>query len=349
MPSSDTRSVRDIAALFTTTVPPSSTPTPAPTVVVDLSTLVTILDYQRFYPNTPIASFHPVYYALDDGSLVAPPFVHDLSITNITLILIGILLALFVRNIIVSVTYIYRGRFKNKALLYTLLCSQLLALPCFIPLIVAQFDRDVDCGFVLRITSASTGLSLSLLVRTLIDLTQPLTPYPTQVTGILGVKAYRCLDNARLVLFALTLFRTASLIVLVVDLTNTHGYRRLSGRCERNGVGLTPVFIILLFVESLFICCCFSFAVWNSRGSPSIRGRISLQLSLEDVAEHVGTSISTHKQTLSPPYSPPLSRRGWWDYVPTLEAAAGPLPPVAPPGPDGFERPMRQPRGKDVV
>lgn len=76
--------------------------------------------------------------------------------------------------------------------------------------------------------------------------------------------------------------------------------------------------------ESLFTCgCCMfyyiqydirdshltivSYAVWSSRGRPATRGRISIQLSLEDVP------------TQDPNSENAPARRGWWDYVPKSE------------------------------
>ncbi|EGN92129.1 hypothetical protein SERLA73DRAFT_157175 [Serpula lacrymans var. lacrymans S7.3] len=261
----------------TRTVAPSPTPNE---VVISLSTLLTVSDYRAFYPHTPITSFRPVYFALDDGSLVAPPFIHDLQSSSISLLFIGCLFTIFLRNILTSLSFITRGNVKKKALLYTLVASQLLALPSFIPRIVAQFDRSPSCALIVRIASASAGISLSLLM-----------------TAILGVKAYKCLDNARFVLLVLILIRTAATALLITDTVTMRTYRTLSGQCARQSDGYTPVFVILLFVESLFICCCFLYAVWKSRGSSAVRGRISLQLSLHEIMDRPQDIIPT-KETV---------------------------------------------------
>lgn len=49
------------------------------------------------------------------------------------------------------------------------------------------------------------------------------------MTGILGVKAYRCLDNSRFVLVMLVLFRCASTAMAVLDMQVVRGIRMLSG------------------------------------------------------------------------------------------------------------------------
>lgn len=49
------------------------------------------------------------------------------------------------------------------------------------------------------------------------------------MTGILGIKAYRYLNNSRFVLAVLSLLRTAMLILMVLALTEFEATRRLSG------------------------------------------------------------------------------------------------------------------------
>lgn len=52
-----------------------------------------------------------------------------------------------------------------------------------------------------------------------------------QVTGIFGIKAYRCLDNNRLVSGILVALRTTGSVVLVLDVIHIHTLRSLSGKC----------------------------------------------------------------------------------------------------------------------
>lgn len=53
---------------------------------------------------------------------------------------------------------------------------------------------------------------------------------PVQLTGILGVKVYRCLDNNRFVLAGLVVLSTAAIVVLILDVINLRSLRSLSGR-----------------------------------------------------------------------------------------------------------------------
>jgi len=50
------------------------------------------------------------------------------------------------------------------------------------------------------------------------------------VTGILGVKAYRCLDRSKAVLVGLVLLRTVSTVLLILDLINLVVERQLVGK-----------------------------------------------------------------------------------------------------------------------
>lgn len=130
---------------------PVITPRAEPTsqasgVVIELSTLVTIPNFSRFYPGIPAESFQPFYYALDDGSLVAPPLVDDFRLDGLVLIITGCLLTVFLRNIWEAATYIWRGKVKKKGLLYAVLVSQLFGPVAFIPTITAQFSRSASCA-----------------------------------------------------------------------------------------------------------------------------------------------------------------------------------------------------------
>ncbi|KAG2077157.1 hypothetical protein BDR04DRAFT_1089487 [Suillus decipiens] len=258
---------------------------PSP-VVVKLNTIFTI---------TPSGLPGPVYHLLGDGSLISPSFFDDLSATYLALVIMGSLFTVFARNVALSATFLCSGKVRKKSLLYTLFLSQLLAPVSILTLLVAQFHPNFDCKLILRIAVASAGISFSLLI-----------------SGILGVKAYRCLDNSRLVLVVLVTLRTAAIIILVLDLASLSSYRSLAGRCYRQSNPISYAFIILLFVESLFVCICFLYAVWKSRGSAAVRGRITVSLSLDNVADPTPKeSIESHKTT--------HSRRGWWDYVSTVD------------------------------
>ncbi|KAG0709010.1 hypothetical protein DFH29DRAFT_1036413 [Suillus ampliporus] len=280
----------------------SSVPFPTGTpqlVVLELNTLVTISDFPRFYHTAPVASFQPSYHTIGDGSLIAPPLYDDLCATYLSLIMVAALLSVFARNISVSAAFIWSDKVRKKSLLYTVFFSQLLGPPALLPLLIAQFHPNIDCKVIMRVAVASGGTSLSLLI-----------------TGILGVKAYRCLDSSRFVLVVLVSLRTAALVLLVLDLVAINSFRSLAGRCYRPSDDISYAFIILLFVESLFVCLCFLYAVWKSHGSVAVRGRITVSLSLDDdVAdpplERRKESIDSQKTT--------HSRRGWWDYVSAVD------------------------------
>ncbi|KIK47315.1 hypothetical protein CY34DRAFT_799474, partial [Suillus luteus UH-Slu-Lm8-n1] len=204
------------------------------------------------------------------------------------------LFTVFARNISLSLAFLCSNTIRKKSLFYTLFLSQLLAPLSILSLLVAQFHPSLDCNLVLRIAVASAGTSFSLLI-----------------TGILGVKAYRCLDNSRLVLVVLVALRTAAIVLLAIDLASLDSYRSITGRCYQSSNPISYAFIILLFIESLFICLCFLYAVWKSHGSAAVRGRITISLSLDDVADTRKESIESRKST--------YNRRGWWDYVSTVD------------------------------
>ncbi|KAG9314490.1 Sin-like protein conserved region-domain-containing protein [Chiua virens] len=246
-------------------ITPRAQPSMSNPVIVNLSTLISISDFPRFYPGSSPDSFQPMYYTLADGSLLAPPLLDDLRINNIFLIITGSLLIIFLRNVFTAAIYLWRGNVKKKALLHVLFFSQLLGPIAIIPIIVAQFNRSANCSVTLRITSVTSGVSLLLLV-----------------TGILGAKVYRCLDNNRFVSGTLATLCTASAVVLIVDVIDLRSLRSLSGRCYRPTAGLSPVFVTILLAESFFICACFLYVVSKSHGL-AVRGRISVHLSLDDV------------------------------------------------------------------
>ena len=113
-------------------------------VIINLSTQLSIPDYTFFY-HQPIESFTPSFTALPDGSLLAEPFLTDIRVSNMDLLMIGIMLTLFVRNVIVSADYIRRGRVRYKALFYVLLITQLLGLLCFLAKLVPFFIHSTNC------------------------------------------------------------------------------------------------------------------------------------------------------------------------------------------------------------
>ena len=130
-------------------------PTPCHEVVIQLSTAL-VVKYDEFYPNTPIESFQPLYRALADGSLISSPLDEEQQSANLSLLVIGALAAVFLRNIYASADYIHRGKVKKKTLFYLLLASQLLAPVSLTPIIVSFFTEKVNCtAYVLCYASSS--------------------------------------------------------------------------------------------------------------------------------------------------------------------------------------------------
>ncbi|ETW87305.1 hypothetical protein HETIRDRAFT_166842 [Heterobasidion irregulare TC 32-1] len=224
--------------------------------IVQLMTTLTISDYSRFYDG-PIGEFLPTYSQLADGSLVAPPFLQDLKVAFASLLLMGAYLLLSIRNIIVSFRFIRRMKVKNKDLFYMLFASQVLSLVIWIPLVVAMFDTALDCTTILRVTRLFSSVSTDIMVSLMHDTSDLLPDLLLQITGIFGVKAYRCLGNARFVPVLMALLQIANSTLTVNDLVQLHGIRGLSGLCScLHPSDMLPVVVILIFVESFFICCC---------------------------------------------------------------------------------------------
>ncbi|KAF6766336.1 hypothetical protein DFP72DRAFT_866216 [Ephemerocybe angulata] len=266
-----------------------SIPTPCNEVVFQVSTAV-IVKYGAYYPSIPIESFRAEYRALPDGSLISPPFDEDLQSAHLSLLIIGCLAAVFLRNIYVSFDYVRRGKVKKKTLFYVLLASQLFGPLSLFPVILSYFIQRVNCTAVVHVSYISAAISLGLLI-----------------TGILGIKAYKCLENPRILLVFLGLLQVAAFVFVILDTIVTKGARRLTGSCIQAGsLRFTRFFVTIQFFQSLVICLCFVYVCFKSRGSPASRGRISVRLSMDDLPIQMPPVEDDSK---------PQSR-GWWDHVP---------------------------------
>ncbi|KAK7058837.1 hypothetical protein VNI00_001461 [Paramarasmius palmivorus] len=271
---------------------PNTAPTPCcppNEVVIALSTSILIPDYSRFY-QTPIQDFRgPTYAALGDGSLVTAALMHDIFSANIMLSLLVLLTTIFLRNTFVSGSYLRRTKVRRKVLFYMLFVSQVVACIGTIPQIFSFFKGNLDCSILIYTTNIAASISLSILM-----------------TGILGYKAYKCLENSMIVYGILVLFLIGSSVAMILDITHIQGIQRISGSCSRSGDLLfVRVYLIVQFAQSLFLSCCFLYAVWKSHGSPTVRGRISITLSMD------GDLDVTDLQR--------FGRRGWLDYDPAKE------------------------------
>jgi hypothetical protein len=93
----------------------------------------------------PLQNYRPSYTILPDGSLLTSVYRADLFSANSRLFGIGALLTLGAINVWTCVSYIRRGKVKDKTLFYLLLASQILLPTCFGALLVPFFLDNVDC------------------------------------------------------------------------------------------------------------------------------------------------------------------------------------------------------------
>ncbi|KAG6832468.1 hypothetical protein H0H92_001514 [Tricholoma furcatifolium] len=132
-------------------------------VIINIATSLVIPDYSLYYSG-PVQSFQPSFYALDDGSLITPPFIEDLSGANLTLLVNGMLLMLFIRNILVSGDYLRRVKVKKKTLFHLLFVSQILAPLGLVPMIMSSFNQSLHCTSVVVLSGLTGIVSLALLL-----------------------------------------------------------------------------------------------------------------------------------------------------------------------------------------
>ncbi|KAH8100620.1 hypothetical protein BXZ70DRAFT_938071 [Cristinia sonorae] len=259
--------------------------------VIEISTTVTVSHFRRYYGDIPIDTFTPRYVALEDGSLANPPLLDDIKAASIKLAILSALFTFFLFNTFTAARYIYRGPVKNKTLFYLLLCSQSIGLAAIITMMFPFFETAADCKTV------------AIISRTLM-----ITSYATLMTGILGVKAYRCLNNSRIVAITLVALRLAIFTMLAFDLSRLRSRRRLSAGCTvRPETTFLPILVTLQFGEALFICLCFLRAAWKASRRPMDHGRLSIQPTLD---------LKPYSERTSGHLQEPHARRGWWDYEP---------------------------------
>ncbi|KLO20574.1 hypothetical protein SCHPADRAFT_12521 [Schizopora paradoxa] len=279
----------------------SLTSTCSPTeVVLQITTAVVIQDFALYY-DSPIQSFRPSYKAFADGSLIAPPYLEEVHEANWILLLVGALLMLFIRNSIVSADYIRRNRVKYQGLFYTLLISQLLGVLTFTTEAWVFLASHVNCKANFVVQGLSTELSAVLLL-----------------SGILGVKAYRCLGNSKIVLIMIAIPQIVSSTLVIIDTFRTKTVRMLSACSATSTFVFTPAATVIRFGISLFICSCFIYALLKASRLPGAQGRISLALSEQAPSERpasVSTASSAESEEIQVIPAGPRPR-GWWDYVP---------------------------------
>ncbi|KAH8835146.1 hypothetical protein DL96DRAFT_27223 [Flagelloscypha sp. PMI_526] len=220
-------------------------------VVIQLATQVVIPNYSRDFASIPLQDFKPSYLAMDDGSLLATPLISDFQGALLSLIILSVLLALFLRNVVVA-GYYYFSRSKiihDRRLFLALFLSQLVSPAGILPTMVSYFDRSGDCTVILRFERCIQFFSLSMLVYV-----------------VLGFKAYRVLEDSRAVLVVATILQLGATAVFGLELAGTEGHRRLSGSCNRNRIPITMVgSVSIQLAQVLFIAICFGIAILRAR------------------------------------------------------------------------------------
>ncbi|KAG8904948.1 hypothetical protein FRC01_008537, partial [Tulasnella sp. 417] len=167
-------SVIDGSAVPTGTLPPADTfgagGGPRLTVAVPIHTTLIVDVFPNPIP-TPIQTYRPGWDSTGDGSLITPVYQAAAKHDHARILLMGALLAIFVRNVFVAIDYLRRGRARDKTLFYLLLASQLWGPVAFSAIIAGILSRTASCTVINIITVVAMEVSSSLLV-----------------TGILGIK-----------------------------------------------------------------------------------------------------------------------------------------------------------------
>ncbi|KAG8844588.1 hypothetical protein FRB91_002521, partial [Serendipita sp. 411] len=247
-------------------------------------------------PPNPLESYRPLYTTLEDGSLITSVYKADLFSANSRLFGVGALLTLGAVNVWTCVSYIRRGKVKDKTLFYLLLASQVLLPICFSALLSPFFLSNVDCTIVNIVAVITTELSYAILI-----------------TGILGLKAYRCLSKSRFILVVVWILQIGIFVLFALDIRKIDSPRRISGSCSTSGtVKFIPVALSLTVLETAFLAFCFAYAVWKSSLYPAAQGRLSIAIS-----EKPPTGMEAEPSIFGQNPNPgTIRQRGWWDYVP---------------------------------
>ncbi|KAL6302229.1 hypothetical protein BKA93DRAFT_411100 [Sparassis latifolia] len=213
----------------------------------------------------------------------------------------GALLSFFVWNTFTAISFIRRSRAKNNILFYLLLGSQLPGVVGVTAAIIAEFVQTVDCTLIGILTAICIQVAHALMF-----------------TGIMGIKAYRCLGNSPLVVVVLVCIRGAMLVLLGIEIPHIHSSRSDAlGTCAGGWFdsSLLRYIMLLQFAEALFLCGCFLFAVWKSTRT-TVDQRLSIRISA-DATEDLGRDAHHTNRSTN-------SARGWWDYVPDAQLGLSP-------------------------
>ncbi|KZW02291.1 hypothetical protein EXIGLDRAFT_484471 [Exidia glandulosa HHB12029] len=245
-----------------------------------LSTTIRITSFP-----TPTLPATPSYLpALPDGTLMTPLYAHHARDASVLLFSAALFGVVFLRNIAVAYRYIRRISARDKTLFYLLFFSQIWGPVACAALLIPLASKTASCTAVNIVAVGSAEMSFSVLV-----------------SGILGIKAYRCLNRSRAVLAAICLTQVTAWILTAFDLPHLGSTRSLADICTfKNDLRLLPTAFILSSIETLvFVSMCFGYAVWHASKRSANLGRISLDVSTTRAA-------------------PEPALRGWWDYAPSI-------------------------------
>ncbi|KAG8817272.1 hypothetical protein FRC17_011315 [Serendipita sp. 399] len=222
----------------------------SPFIIFSLERNIRVSQFPTPLP-TPLDSYRPLYTTLPDGSLLTSVYKADLFSAHSRLFGVGALLTLGAVNVWTCVSYIRRGKVKDKTLFYLLLASQ--------------------------------------------------------ITGILGLKAYRCLNKSRFILVIVWILQICIFVLFALDIRGIDSPRRIS----------------------------VTYAVWKSSLYPAAQGRLSIAIS-----EKLPVGGEVDPTGLDPnPNTGTIRQRGWWDYVPRAPPSDAGSVRHGPTGQDAAERP----------
>lgn len=205
----------------------------------------------------------------------------------------GGLLVFFMRNARESLFFLRRTRVKDKTLFYLFALSQVLGLIAVAVRAVGLLDMAVGCYTIGAVSKVFTRLSCDAMI-----------------SGIIGVKAYRCLGNSRLILLFLLCVTAIMWTLEGLEIANYSAGRSRYGVCQDDGRPSYLSGIVLTeFVEIAVLCACFFLAVWNS-----CRTRAEARVTISAADEGKLYERNDANMEGVP------SRRGWWDYVPEAHA-----------------------------
>ncbi|KAG8932061.1 hypothetical protein FRC00_000319, partial [Tulasnella sp. 408] len=166
-------SVIDGSSVPTGTLPPADTfgPGGGPrlTVAVPIHTTLIVDVFPNPIP-TPIQTYRPGWDSTGDGSLITPVYQAAAKHDHARIILMGALLAIFVRNVFVAIDYLRRGRARDKTLFYLLLASQLWGPVAFSAIIAGILSRTASCTVSKIVLFITWALQVASIVLFLLDL-----------------------------------------------------------------------------------------------------------------------------------------------------------------------------------